>query len=533
MSDNIIGKQSMSGNIIVGGGSAGSVLASRLTEDPEVSVLLLEAGKDDRSLNNSVKSYMETPRTWTSLFRHDVLWRYSCVEQKHVRSYDRARPLLAGKVLGGSSSINGMLYFRGNKADFDQWSTLGAEGWNYSQIFPYFLKSEDNHIPEYHNSGLCIIPKTIFGGKRESVSRAYLRSVVDRPNLHIITEAFVSKILISRRNKRAYEIRFIHNGTNMSVRPRRETIVSAGALGSPKLLMMSGIGRRPDIRSGLPKINHYADLPVGFGLQDHIGFSVDILLNMKTQTLHDLIQPSVASEYIFEKKGLLAETIVDINIFADVKHQSPNNWPEVSIFFANGRAKNGINSLTKSAFQDPEVSEPAADDHGVTVLIILLHPKSKGTVTLKSSDPDVLPEIDPKYLSIPEDKEILIQGVRRLQQLINTEAFRNVNATIVPVPDCLKHGDDTDDYWSCVIENKAHSFLHFTGTCKMGHVNDSSTVVDSRLRVKGIKDLRVVDASIIPEITSGNTNGPVIMVAEKAADIIKEDWKKIKQLQKQ
>ncbi|XP_063405240.1 oxygen-dependent choline dehydrogenase-like [Mytilus trossulus] len=550
--------------IIVGAGSAGAVIANRLSEDDNVTVLLLEAGGSELD-----HDYIKVPLATPLLQKTDIDWSYytvpqkaSCKAMKEQRSY-----WPRGRVLGGTSSINHMVYIRGSCYDFDQWEKEGADGWGYTDVLPYFLKIEDMKIDQLSNStyhstggylpitqskvtslanvyqhaaeelgykvvdqngenmiGFSYVQSNIFGGERFSTSTAYIIPIIKRPNLHISTNSFVTKILIT--NKTASGIEMIKNGQKMTLFARKEVIVSAGAVNSPQLLMLSGIGPREHLEEH--KIEVQSDLPVGENMEDHLMFFMkyntnkDMSVSVKsTQSWWNMLQYTLTRGGIFSFSGMEA-IIFDKSRVKDTQTLYPDyqlmffSIASDKTFLENGLPLNYNDSVVKLA-------QTRAFSNEFTITQILLHPKSTGSVRLKSKDPFVHPVIDPNYLMHRHDIDIFIEAIRKTQELAKSNALRELDATLnrVDFPGiCDEEEFDSDNYWECLIRYYAVTVYHPSCTCRMGDKDDQTAVVDSKLRVKGIANLRVADASVMRHVTSGNTNSPSIMIGEKAADLI-------------
>jgi choline dehydrogenase len=518
--------------VIVGAGSAGCVLAARLTEDRQCRVLLLEAGPPDR------QKEIHIPAAWTKLFKTAVDWNYATTPQPALGGREIYWP--RGRTLGGTSSINTQMHVRGNAVDYDGWAARGNPGWSYREVLPYFRRSEHNErgATEYRGTGgpLRISglrdpnPATIAWvdaavqagfercpdvngarqdgvdftqvtqrrGARCSTAVAYLKPARRRPNLTVVTGAHATRVIVE--GGRATGVEYRHRGRSETARASREVILSGGTVNSPQLLMLSGIGPASHLRSlGLDVV---ADLPgVGRNLQDHLGVPVSVhcrrpVTLMVAETLSNLLR------YLILRRGMLTSNVGEACAFFRSAPDLPA--PDLELVFG------------PVLFEDQGLKWP--DVHAISAGTILLTPATAGRLTLRSRDPLAAPRIDPAYLCDPggEDLRRLVAGVRMARRVFEAPALAPfVDTPRAPGPDVR-----TDAEVERYIRQTAHSVWHPVGTCRMG--TDDLAVVDPSLRVRGLAALRVVDASVMPVIVRGHTNSPTIMIAEKAADLIRQ-----------
>ena len=495
--------------IVIGGGSAGCVLASRLTETPDRSVLLIEAGPPDR------KREIHIPAAFSKLFKTDLDWNFTTEPQPHLNGRQLYWP--RGKVLGGSSSMNAMIYIRGRNADFDQWREVGAEGWSAEDVLPFFKAVESRAEPRElkcvnplsrafveacvqtgvsanpdfngeRQAGAGFYRVTQNNGRRWSAADAYLKPALRRGNLTVWTGIHTTRIVIE--NGRATAVEYVQNGATHQVRAGREVILSAGAVGSPHLLLLSGVG--PAAMLEKFQIPVAADLPgVGENLHDHLSVGVPYFCTQplsldKAETLANLLK------FVLRKDGPLTSNIAEAGAF--VKSQAM--LAECDLQFHFGPAHYIDHGFTKPG------------GCGFTLGPTLLTPRSRGRVTLRSANPADAPAIDPAYLSDAADLGPLIEGVKLARRVAEAKAFDPYRGKPVFEP------DDAELY----VRARAETIYHPVGTCKMG--TDEFSVVNPRLEVRGVSGLRVVDASVMPVIVGGNTQAATMMIAEKAASLM-------------
>ncbi|MEP2027120.1 MAG: GMC family oxidoreductase N-terminal domain-containing protein [Paracoccaceae bacterium] len=531
--------------VIVGAGSAGSVLASRLTEDRKSTVLLLEAGGSDLNF------WVRVPIGYGKIFYDEkVNWKYVTEADPNRENLQMYWP--RGKVLGGSSSINAMVYVRGHPGDYDDWEAV-APGWGWQDVAPLFRRMEDwdgladvhrgsggpLHVhdvskeihpltrtyieaaeqagipfnPDYNSGqmeGVSCYQITTKNGLRASTARSYLRPALKRQNLNIQTHALVRRLLFS--GKRASGVEYEQNGQLKSVCARREVILCGGAINSPQLLQLSGIGPAELLsRQGINVVDDSNQ--VGQNLQDHLGS--DILYRARVPSLNQELGPwygklMVGLQYLLTRKGPLSMSLNQGGGFVRVMKGATR--PDLQLYFSPvsySRAPVGARPLM--------APDPFS---GFQMGFNPCKPTSVGHLQIRSADPTEPPEIHANYLSTQYDRDMMLAGVRLMRTIADTSAFRSViDAELAPGPKLISD-EDLDPF----IRQKSWTVFHQCSTCRMGS-DPTTSVVDARLKVHGIKGLRVADASVFPTIPTGNTNAPAIMVGEKASDLIREDAK--------
>ncbi|MDX2001666.1 MAG: choline dehydrogenase [Chitinophagales bacterium] len=517
--------------IIVGAGSAGCVLAARLTEDPSTKVLLLEAGGADK------EKKIHIPVGFPQLFKTDYDWAYHTTEQQALLNRQIYVP--RGKVMGGSSSLNAMIYIRGNKEDYDDWERAGNKGWSFNDVLPYFKKAEDQQRgpSELHGvggpmavtdpispnilsklflkavtevgqplnddlngpkqDGFALVQRNIKNGKRVSSAVAYLKPSLQRPNLTVVSHAHVTNLLWE--GKRVTGIEYERGDKRHIENCTKEVILSAGAINTPQIMMLSGLGPGQHLMEmGIPVVH---DLPgVGQNLQDH-PFVMLVARSKKDVTLDNAENTWNILRYYLFKNGPLTSTVAEACGFVHSRQGLPA--PDLQIFFAPA-------FMVDHGFTRPEGS-------GFSLGPCLVKPKSRGAVTLKTPNYKDHPNIDPKFLTQEEDMAAMVEGYKVAAKLLHTKTFLPFfNNYYSPLERLHSVGEIMQ-----FVREKMEAMYHPTGTCKMG--TDNMAVVGPDLKVHGVEGLRVVDASIMPDIVRGNTNAPTIMIAEKAADIIRAE----------
>jgi len=521
--------------IVVGAGSAGAAVAARLSEDANISVLLLEAGGVDD------KQEIVIPAAFPKLFKSDADWNYQTEPQDELEGRSIYWP--RGKVLGGSSSMNAMMWVRGFAADYDNWARLAGADWSYEALLPYFRKAEavegnsdpdqgtdgansisHQRSPRSHTAtfleaaaevGMALVapnsanPEGVSqtmvsqrGGMRHNTSAAYLAPAAERSNLVVRTGAHATRVLFE--GTRAVGVEYLSEGTPTSVFARREIVLSGGAVNTPQLLMLSGIGDATHLRS--LGITVLVDAPeVGSNMRDHLFAALAV--DTDDDTLFGAETEEQLNDFVSRQRGMLTSNVAEAYGF--VKTDPSLAFPDVEVLFA----------------AVPYIGEGlvAAPRHGVSVGAILLQPKSLGTVRLASADPLAKPLIDPNYLSDPngEDRDTLLAGLGVCERILAATAFvptRSDGTFIQPAGSDAQTIAERD---ARVIDEFSQTLYHPTSTARMG--SDAGSVVDPELRVRGVQGLRIADASIMPEIIRGHTNAPSIIIGEKAADLLRAE----------
>ncbi|XP_013167761.1 PREDICTED: glucose dehydrogenase [FAD, quinone]-like [Papilio xuthus] len=545
--------------VVIGGGTAGSVVAGRLSENPQWKVLLLEAGGDE-PLSSSVPA-------WVTAYwgRNDTDWMYYTEPQEKACLADGGKCYWPrGKLLGGCSTINGMMYMRGHAADYDGWAVNGAYGWSWHEVFPYFLKSEDNKeigsgvSGQYHNTGgpmpvqrfrhapqfahdvvaasielgfpptgdlngesttgFTLAQAFNEGGSRYTTSRGFLRPGARRANLDVVFNALGSKVVVDPNTKRVTAVEYIKNGVTKTVKVNKEAILSAGTLNSPQILLLSGIGPKETLNKfNIPIIQ---DLPgVGQNLQNHVGVKLDFSL-MKEPEL-PVLDWAAAMDYMLKREGPLSSTgMSQLTGMVNSKYApAGGRQPDIQYFFGGYYAS----CSDGNTIEPPQYA--ATERRNVMIAAIALQPRSRGYITLRSTDPTEPPIMQPNYFCDDHEMNVLVEAAKIAYRLANTAILREKYG-MVPTPGygdkCPGGGPNpTDEYLRCLAQYHTAPENHQVGTCKMGPRSDPMAVVDPQLKVHGIEGLRVIDAAIMPTIPTGNTAAPTVMVAERGAEFIR------------
>lgn len=523
--------------VIVGAGTAGCALAGRLAEDPAVRVCLIEAGGHDGH------PFIHTPAlVAAAIANRNLNWRFETVPQAHLNG--RRIPQPRGRVVGGSGSINGMVYSRGNPRDYADWVAAGAAGWSYAEVLPYFLRSENNQdLPasRYHahggpinvmrprrpnrlnsdfiaathslgfpvtedftgptNEGVGFRQGLIRGGRRESTARAYLRPALARGNVTLFTDSRVLRVMVEAG--RVTGVVYERGGQTLKVRANREVILCAGAVQTPQILLLSGIG--PGAQLQAQGIQPLHDLPgVGRNLHDHL--ACPVLMTTTNPTSYGISGLALPRglwnvfQYLIGRTGPFASNVFESVGF--LKTLPDLDRPDVQFVFQPAAR--------------PRPSFPLPIGHGYAISPVSLYPKSRGTVTLQSPDPHAAPAIDPALLSVAEDIQPLVRAIKLARRILAAPDFARYHGSELAPGTAVQ----SDAAVAQFIRASAYTVHHQVGTCRMGEHPEA--VVDSQLRLRGLEGLRVADASVMPRLIGGNTNAVVLMIAEKAADLIRQ-----------
>lgn len=559
--------------IVVGAGPAGCAVANRLSEDPRVTVLLLELGKAEMTVAQDI------PGAFIFQTSTDYNFGYLSEKQKGacLGLINEQCAWHHGRGLGGSTIINNMLYTRGNFRDFDMWNASGNPGWSYKEVLPYFIRAEDANLRDFQSNGfhgkggylsvedspyrtplapafvksaqraglpyidynsrdqlgVSYFQFTTRRGLRWSAARGLLNPIARRKNLHVLTRAWVTKVLIDETTKSAYGVEFTRNRRTFTVKAKREVILSAGAFGSAKLLILSGIGPRKHLKElGIKRIK---SLPVGETLFEHPGaigpvFTVSKPID-KNINLESLITvPNVVS-YAFGK-GPFASAFCEAVAYVKTPYSpySDLSWPDIELIQValqvgddpTPGARNFFrvkNSILNNYFR------PLYNTRAFMYLPMLMHARTKGSMKLKSTNPYDHPDFKYQYFEDDRDLKAIAYGILTAINITNQKPFRDLGVKLysVPVPGCESIKFNSFDYWQCYVRVLTTTYYHYIATTKMGPVSDPTAVVDARLKVHGVRNLRVADVGIVPALPSGHTSAIAYMIGEKAADMIKQD----------
>ncbi|XP_011309456.1 glucose dehydrogenase [FAD, quinone] isoform X2 [Fopius arisanus] len=539
--------------IVVGSGAAGSAIAARLSEVSDWRVLLLEAGPDEPNA-------AEIPSNFGIYIGSDIDWKYKTSNESYACLANNGSCYWPrGRNLGGTTVHHGMAYHRGNPRDYENWVDMGNEGWGWDDVLPFFIKSENNtetdrvgtklhgvggpmtvqrfpYQPEFAQSIYKAAQQTGYGiiedlvgekyvgfniaqtmskdGVRQSAASAFLRPARNRKNLDIVVNATVTKLRTVKT--RVTGVEYVKDGKRHSVLAKREVVLSAGTVGSPQLLLLSGIGPKEELQAkGIPVV---LDLPgVGKNLHNHVSYSIDFTL---PEVKASGYTPDNIATYLYNQTGPMSSSgLAQVTAILASQYTTPD-YPDIQIFFSGYQA---------SCRQQGDVDLLSiGDKRTVRFTAVNLHAQSRGAITLASSNGLDHPIIWSNDLAEPRDVDVLVAGLQVLLKLANSKAMKSLGLKVgdKPLPQCSQYKYLTDSYFRCAVHINTRTENHQTGTCKMGPASDPLAVVDSQLRVYGIQGLRVADASAQPKVVSGNPHASVTMMGERAADFIKKTYLK-------
>ncbi|XP_015109255.1 glucose dehydrogenase [FAD, quinone] [Diachasma alloeum] len=537
--------------IVVGGGSAGAVVAARLSDVPEWKVLLLEAGPDE-------PPGADVPSMVAMFLGSEIDWQYRTINETNAcLSSNGSCSWPRGKNLGGTSVHNGMMYIRGNPKDYNEWEEMGNVGWSWNDVLPHYMSMENNADVKILNkrfhsvggplnvekfpwrppissnilsaaqergygvsndlngdqlTGFTIAQTTSRNGVRLSSARAFLTPVRNRPNLDIALNATARRIIFEGLN--AVGVEYMQAGEIRTARASREIIVSGGAVNSPQLLLQSGIG--PAQHLNAVKVPVVKDLPgVGENLQNHVSYTLTYSINEPNE--FDL-NWAAALEYVAYQSGPMSSTGLSQVTGKMASSYSTQDHPDLQFYFGGYQAACATTGQVAALMDNSRRS--------ISVSPTNLHPKSRGTIRLASNDPEAKPLIQANYFEDPQDAAVLLEGIQFAISLMNSTALSKYNISLMfpGIPACQRFQFPSVEYWNCSIRQETGPENHQAGSCKMGPANDPMAVVDPQLKVRGVRGLRVADTSIMPKVTSGNTAAPAMMIGSRAATFIKQDW---------
>ncbi|XP_014475859.1 PREDICTED: glucose dehydrogenase [FAD, quinone]-like [Dinoponera quadriceps] len=549
--------------VVVGAGTAGSIVARRLSDNPWRKVLLIEAGPEEPTMT-AVPGFtfnaVNTSLDWNFKTEPTSPHPTACLETGGVCTWPR------GKMIAGTGGFHGMMYARGHPRIYNNWESAGNPGWSYDKVIPYFERMENpadqtivsdksrtlkepgpmriqyyphkpefvdvllnaaselgytiSQLKEYRQTGFMIAPMTVENSMRSTTSRAYLRPVHKRRNLRVLMNAQVTRILISDWEKRAYGVELVDkNGRKRMIKCGKEVILSAGSIGSPHILMNSGVGPEKELTK--LGIRVYQDLPVGKNLHNHVSVAVPMSIR---DIPYEAVTMDAVNEYLEKKTGPLASSgITQVTAFLESSY-AINGMPDIQVFFDGFSSTCPHTGLRNECPNGKTTDCPTRRSIGVRPTVLCA--ESRGDLKLRSSNPMDPPLIYPNYFTNEKDLFVLLEGIKKVTKLVDTSAMRKWDLRLEQVgsPLCNDYHFGTDAFWMCQMRAQTGPENHQSGTCKMGSSTDPTAVVDSELRVHGIPNIRVADASIFPTVPNSNPIAAIMMVGEKAADMIDNNW---------